>query len=266
MQDGQVVLIDEHTGRTMAGRRLSEGLHQAIEAKEGVAIQSESQTLASTTFQNYFRLYGKLAGMTGTADTEAFEFRQIYGLEVLVIPTNVQQQRDDLNDLVYLSVEEKFDAIVADVQECMGKGAPVLVGTASVETSEAMSQRFRKAKIEHKVLNAKYHEQEAEIIAQAGRPGVVTIATNMAGRGTDIVLGGNLEAELKPWVMPVRSEMHAFARPGSSDTTRCSKPVACIFSARNGTNPVASTISCAVARVARAIRVCPGFIFLWKTT
>jgi preprotein translocase subunit SecA len=196
LQNGQVVLIDEHTGRTMAGRRLSEGLHQAIEAKEGVSIQSESQTLASTTFQNFFRLYNKLAGMTGTADTEAFEFRQIYGLEVLVIPTNVPQQRDDLNDLVYLSVEEKFDAIVADVKECMDSGAPVLVGTASVETSEAMSERFRTAKIEHKVLNAKYHEQEAEIIAQAGRPGVVTIATNMAGRGTDIVLGGNLEAEL----------------------------------------------------------------------
>ena len=196
LQDGQVVLIDEHTGRTMAGRRLSEGLHQAIEAKEGVSIQSESQTLASTTFQNYFRMYDKLAGMTGTADTEAFEFRQIYGLEVLVIPTNVEQQRDDLNDLVYLSTEEKFDAIVADVRECMDKGAPVLVGTASVETSEAMSERFRKADIKHKVLNAKYHEQEAEIIAQAGRPGVVTIATNMAGRGTDIVLGGNLEAEL----------------------------------------------------------------------
>ena len=196
LQDGQVVLIDEHTGRTMPGRRLSEGLHQAIEAKEGVSIQSESQTLASTTFQNYFRLYRKLAGMTGTADTEAFEFRQIYGLDVLVIPTNVPQQRKDLNDLVYLSKEEKFDAIVVDVKDCMAKGAPVLVGTASVETSEALSASFRKAGIEHKVLNAKYHEQEAEIIAQAGRPGVVTIATNMAGRGTDIVLGGNLEAEL----------------------------------------------------------------------
>jgi len=196
VQEGQVVLIDEHTGRTMPGRRLSEGLHQAIEAKEGVAIQSESQTLASTTFQNYFRLYGKLAGMTGTADTEAFEFRQIYGLEVLVIPTNVPQQRKDLNDLVYLTREEKFDAIVADVKDCMERGAPALVGTASVETSEELSARFRKAGIEHKVLNAKYHAQEAEIIAQAGRPGVVTIATNMAGRGTDIVLGGNLEAEL----------------------------------------------------------------------
>ena len=197
VQGDQVVLIDEHTGRTMPGRRLSEGLHQAIEAKEGVAIQSESQTLASTTFQNYFRLYDKLAGMTGTADTEAFEFRQIYGLEVLVIPTNVPQQRDDLNDLVYLSREEKFDAIVADVKDCCEKGAPVLVGTASVETSEELSRYFKQENIEHKVLNAKYHEQEAEIIAQAGRPGVVTIATNMAGRGTDIVLGGNPEAEIR---------------------------------------------------------------------
>ncbi|MHA7816707.1 MAG: preprotein translocase subunit SecA [Pseudohaliea sp.] len=196
VQGGQVVLIDEHTGRTMPGRRLSEGLHQAIEAKEGVAIQAESQTLASTTFQNYFRLYEKLAGMTGTADTEAFEFRQIYGLEVLVIPTNKPMIRKDLNDLVYLTREEKFDAIVEDVKACIAEDAPVLVGTASVENSEELSKRFRKAGIEHKVLNAKYHEQEAEIIAQAGRPGVVTIATNMAGRGTDIVLGGNLDAEL----------------------------------------------------------------------
>jgi preprotein translocase subunit SecA len=196
VQEGQVVLIDEHTGRTMPGRRLSEGLHQAIEAKEGVKIQSESQTLASTTFQNFFRIYDKLAGMTGTADTEAFEFRQIYGLDCVVIPTNVPMRRDDLNDLVYLTREEKFEAIIEDVRSCIGSGAPVLVGTASVETSEELSQAFEKQKIDHKVLNAKYHEQEAEIIAQAGRPGVVTIATNMAGRGTDIVLGGNLEAEL----------------------------------------------------------------------
>lgn len=196
VQEGQVVLIDEHTGRTMLGRRLSEGLHQAIEAKEGVQIQSESQTLASTTFQNFFRLYDKLSGMTGTADTEAFEFRQIYGLDCVVIPTNVPMRRDDLNDLVYLTREEKFEAIIEDVQACIESGAPVLVGTASVETSEELSAAFQKKGIEHKVLNAKYHEQEAEIIAQAGRPGVVTIATNMAGRGTDIVLGGNLEAEL----------------------------------------------------------------------
>ena len=195
VQEGQVVLIDEHTGRTMPGRRLSEGLHQAIEAKEGVKIQSESQTLASTTFQNFFRIYNKLAGMTGTADTEAFEFRQIYGLDCVVIPTNVPMCRDDLNDLVYLTREEKFEAIIEDVRSCIDSGAPVLVGTASVETSEELSQAFEKQKIDHKVLNAKYHEQEAEIIAQAGRPGVVTIATNMAGRGTDIVLGGNLEAE-----------------------------------------------------------------------
>ena len=196
VQEGQVVLIDEHTGRTMPGRRLSEGLHQAIEAKEGVKIQSESQTLASTTFQNFFRIYDKLAGMTGTADTEAFEFRQIYGLDCVVIPTNVPMCRDDLNDLVYLTREEKFEAIIEDVRACIDSGAPVLVGTASVETSEELSQAFEKQKIDHKVLNAKYHEQEAEIIAQAGRPSVVTIATNMAGRGTDIVLGGNLEAEL----------------------------------------------------------------------
>ena len=196
VQDGQVVLIDEHTGRTMAGRRLSEGLHQAIEAKEGVNIQSESQTLASTTFQNFFRLYDKLSGMTGTADTEAFEFQQIYGLDCVVIPTNVPMLRDDLNDLVYLTRDEKFEAIIDDVQSCIDLGAPVLVGTASVETSEELSEAFKRKEISHKVLNAKYHEQEAEIIAQAGRPGVVTIATNMAGRGTDIVLGGNLEAEL----------------------------------------------------------------------
>ncbi len=196
VQEGLIVLIDEHTGRTMAGRRLSEGLHQAIEAKEGVPIQSESQTLASTTFQNFFRLYTKLSGMTGTADTEAFEFRQIYALDCVVIPTNVPMLRNDLNDLVYLTQDEKFEAIMEDVQSCIGSGAPVLVGTASVETSEEVSRRFTSEGINHKVLNAKYHEQEAEIIAQAGRPGVVTIATNMAGRGTDIVLGGNLEAEL----------------------------------------------------------------------
>ena len=196
VQNGQVVLIDEHTGRTMPGRRLSEGLHQAIEAKENVNIQAESQTMASTTFQNYFRLYDKLSGMTGTADTEAFEFRQIYGLECVDIPTNIPMKRKDMNDLVFMSQEEKLEAIVEETRRIIENKAPVLVGTASVETSEELSDYFKKAGIEHKVLNAKYHEQEAEIIAQAGRPGVVTIATNMAGRGTDIVLGGNLEAEL----------------------------------------------------------------------
>ncbi len=209
VQNSQVVLIDEHTGRTMPGRRLSEGLHQAIEAKEGVAIQAESQTLASTTFQNYFRLYNKLAGMTGTADTEAFEFHQIYGLDVVVVPTNVPQLRKDLNDLVYLSKDEKYDAIVEDVKSTITKGAPVLVGTASIETSEELSRRFNKSKIEHKVLNAKFHQQEAEIIALAGMPGVVTIATNMAGRGTDIVLGGNVEVEIAALKNPSEADTQA---------------------------------------------------------
>jgi len=209
VEDNQVVLIDEHTGRTMAGRRLSEGLHQALEAKEGVSIQNESQTLASTTFQNFFRLYNKLAGMTGTADTEAFEFSQTYGLNVVVIPTNQDVQRNDMNDLIYLSVEEKFDAIVRDVQALRELNAPVLVGTASIEASEEMSRRFKAAKMEHAVLNAKYHEREAEIIAQAGRPGTVTIATNMAGRGTDIVLGGSWEAEIAALGEPSQEQIDA---------------------------------------------------------
>ncbi|MHC6224166.1 preprotein translocase subunit SecA [Pseudomonas sp. X10] len=196
VQDGQVLLIDEHTGRTMPGRRLSEGLHQAIEAKENLNIQAESQTLASTTFQNYFRLYAKLSGMTGTADTEAFEFAQIYQLNVMVIPPNKPLARKDFNDLVYLTADEKYAAIIADIKESMAQGRPVLVGTATIETSEHMSNLLKKEGIDHKVLNAKYHEKEAEIIAQAGRPGALTIATNMAGRGTDILLGGNWEVEV----------------------------------------------------------------------
>lgn len=195
--EGQVVLIDEHTGRTMHGRRLSEGLHQALEAKEGVNIQAESQTLASTTFQNYFRMYSKLAGMTGTADTEAVEFNQIYGLDVVIIPTNKEILRKDLNDLVFLTIDEKYQAITVDIKELREKGAPILVGTASIESSEALSQSLKKAGINHEVLNAKQHDREADIVAQAGRPGAVTVATNMAGRGTDIVLGGNWEAEIK---------------------------------------------------------------------
>lgn len=210
VNENQVVLIDEHTGRTMAGRRLSEGLHQAIEAKEGVPIQSESQTMASTTFQNYFRLYNKLSGMTGTADTEAVEFRQIYGLDVIAIPTNKPVQRKDYNDLIYLTVEEKYEAIVQEVKRITdGNKAPILVGTASVETSEEMSKRFKAAGIKHEVLNAKQHDREADIVAQAGRPGAVTIATNMAGRGTDIVLGGNWESEVAKLQDPTQDQIEA---------------------------------------------------------
>lgn len=207
VQDKRIVLIDEHTGRTMEGRRLSEGLHQALEAKEGLEIQSESQTLASTTFQNYFRLYNKLAGMTGTADTEAFEFSQIYDLDVVVVPTNKPMVREDANDLIYLTLEEKFEAIVNDITEISKAGGPVLVGTASIDTSELLSNFLTKNKIKHEVLNAKFHEKEAEIIAQAGRPGAVTIATNMAGRGTDIVLGGNWEAEIANLDNPGEAEI-----------------------------------------------------------
>ncbi|MBJ7537569.1 preprotein translocase subunit SecA [Marinomonas transparens] len=196
IQDDQIVIVDEHTGRTMVGRRWSEGIHQAVEAKEGVTIQAESQTLASTTFQNYFRLYDKLSGMTGTADTEAFEFQQIYGLSVIVVPTNRQVQRKDFNDLIYMSTEDKFEAIVLDIEENVKQGRPVLVGTASIEYSELLSNYLSKKNVKHNVLNAKQHEREAEIVAEAGSPGAVTIATNMAGRGTDIVLGGNLQVEI----------------------------------------------------------------------
>ena len=196
VRDGEIVIVDEFTGRTMPGRRWSEGLHQAIEAKEGVAIQNENQTLASITFQNYFRLYGKLAGMTGTADTEAPEFQQIYGLEVAIIPTHLEMIRDDMADLVFLTQEEKFEAVLEDIRDCKVREQPVLVGTTSIETSELLSGMLARSGIAHEVLNAKQHAREAAIVAQAGRPGAVTIATNMAGRGTDIVLGGNLTAEL----------------------------------------------------------------------
>ena len=206
VRDGQIVIVDEFTGRTMPGRRWSEGLHQAIEAKEGVPIQNENQTLASITFQNYFRLYDKLAGMTGTADTEAAEFQQIYGLEVVIIPTHLEMIRDDMADLVFLTQEEKFEAVFEDIRDCTAREQPVLVGTTSIETSELLSSMLIQTGVSHEVLNAKQHAREAAIVAQAGRPGAVTIATNMAGRGTDIVLGGNLAAELAERVQAGASE------------------------------------------------------------
>ena len=196
VQDGEVVIVDEFTGRLMSGRRWSDGLHQAVEAKEGVDIQHENQTLASITFQNYFRMYGKLAGMTGTADTEAYEFQQIYGLETVVIPTHRPAVRKDMQDQIYRTDQEKFTAIVADIRAQHAAGRPILVGTTSIENSELLSDLLKREKLDHQVLNAKQHEREAEIVAQAGKPGVITIATNMAGRGTDIVLGGNIGKEV----------------------------------------------------------------------
>ncbi len=197
VQNGEVVIVDEFTGRLMTGRRWSDGLHQAVEAKEGVQIQSENQTLASVTFQNYFRMYAKLGGMTGTADTEAYEFQEIYGLETVVIPPNKPTIRKDDNDLIYKTAKEKYDAVVKDIRDCHERGQPVLVGTTSIENSELISELLKKAQLPHQVLNAKQHAKEAEIVAQAGRPGVITIATNMAGRGTDIVLGGNVEKQIQ---------------------------------------------------------------------
>ncbi|RBM32191.1 preprotein translocase subunit SecA [Vibrio tarriae] len=207
--DGEVVIVDEHTGRTMPGRRWSDGLHQAVEAKEGVKIQNENQTLASITFQNYFRLYEKLSGMTGTADTEAFEFQQIYGLETVVIPTNKPMVRNDMPDVVYRSEAEKFAAIIEDIKQRVEKGQPVLVGTVSIEKSELLSNALKKAGIKHNVLNAKFHEKEAEIVAEAGKPGAVTIATNMAGRGTDIVLGGSWQAKVEKLDNPTQDQIDA---------------------------------------------------------
>jgi len=197
VQDGEIIIVDEFTGRMMAGRRWSEGLHQAVEAKEGVEVNQENQTLASITFQNYFRMYGKLSGMTGTADTEAYEFQQIYGLETIIVPTNRPMIRKDTNDQVFRTTAEKFAAVLADIKDCQARGQPVLVGTTSIENSELLSEHLHKAGLEHNVLNAKQHAREADIIIQAGRPAMITIATNMAGRGTDIVLGGNPEPSIK---------------------------------------------------------------------
>ncbi|GKX60465.1 preprotein translocase subunit SecA [Leminorella grimontii] len=209
VKDGEVIIVDEHTGRTMEGRRWSDGLHQAVEAKEGVDIQNENQTLASITFQNYFRLYEKLAGMTGTADTEAFEFRQIYRLDTIVVPTNRPMIRKDLPDLVYMTEKEKIDAIIEDIKERSASGQPVLVGTISIEKSEVVSRELKKAGIAHQVLNAKFHAKEAEIVANAGQEGAVTIATNMAGRGTDIVLGGSWQSEIAELESPTEEQIKA---------------------------------------------------------
>ncbi|MBT9241872.1 preprotein translocase subunit SecA [Vibrio splendidus] len=206
-EEGEVVIVDEHTGRTMPGRRWSEGLHQAVEAKEGVKIQNENQTLASITFQNFFRLYEKLSGMTGTADTEAFEFQSIYGLETVVIPTNKPMVRNDMPDVVYRTEEDKFNAIIEDIKDRVAAGQPSLVGTVSIEKSELLSNALKKAKIKHNVLNAKFHEMEAEIVAQAGMPSAVTIATNMAGRGTDIVLGGSWQAQIEKLDNPTKEQI-----------------------------------------------------------
>jgi len=209
VKDGEVIIVDEHTGRTMQGRRWSDGLHQAVEAKEGVEIQNENQTLASITFQNYFRLYEKLAGMTGTADTEAFEFSSIYKLDTIVVPTNRPMIRKDMPDLVYMTEMEKIGAIIEDIRECTKRGQPVLVGTISIEKSEVVSQELTKAGIKHNVLNAKFHAKEADIVANAGQPGAVTIATNMAGRGTDIVLGGSWQTEVAELVEPTDEQIEA---------------------------------------------------------
>ena len=261
VQNGEVVIVDEFTGRLMSGRRWSDGLHQAVEAKEGVPIQRENQTLASITFQNYFRMYDKLAGMTGTADTEAFEFQQIYHLETVVIPTHMPMVRRDENDQVFRTFQEKVDAIIADIKDCHERGQPVLVGTTSIENSELLSGHLEKEKLPHQVLNAKQHAREAEIVAQAGRPKAITIATNMAGRGTDIVLGGAIE----PLILKLRedetlppaekeAQIGSCAPSGRSGTTRWSPPAGCTSSAPSATSRGASTTSCAAAPAARAIR------------
>ena len=239
IQDGEIVIVDEFTGRLMAGRRWSEGLHQAVEAKEGVEIKRENQTLASITFQNYFRLYSKLSGMTGTADTEAFEFQSIYNLETVIIPTNRPVQRKDFNDQIFRSAEEKFEAVVKDIAECHKNGQPVLVGTTSIENSELVSDLLHKAGLPHNVLNAKEHEREALIVAQAGKVGAITVATNMAGRGTDIVLGGNLKHQIEA--------IHA-----DETLSEQQKQAVCTLSVQNATKAAVSTTNCAVVQAVRA--------------
>jgi preprotein translocase subunit SecA len=271
-QNGEIVIVDEFTGRLMPGRRWSDGLHQAVEAKEGVQIQNENQTLASITFQNYFRMYGKLSGMTGTADTEAYEFHQIYSLETVVIPTNQPMIRDDRMDQVYRTAPEKHRAIIADIRDCHQRGQPVLVGTTSIENSELLSGMLDKEKLPHQVLNAKQHAREALIVAQAGRPGMITIATNMAGRGTDIVLGGNAEKQVDALLAEGalaegerRRASPSCAANGRRCTSRWWPPAACTSSAPSGTSRAASTTSCAAAPAARATRAPAASTSRWTT-
>ena len=272
VQDDEVVIVDEFTGRLMSGRRWSEGLHQAVEAKEGVAIQKENQTLASITFQNYFRMYNKLSGMTGTADTEAYEFQQIYGLETVVIPTHRPMIRIDKMDQVFRTAGEKYQAILNDIKDCYERGQPVLVGTTSIENNEFLSALLKKARLPHEVLNAKQHAREAEIIAQAGKPKAITIATNMAGRGTDIVLGGSIEKELEAIrldeslsedIKQVRTD--ALKADWLPSMRPCWPPVACISSVPSAMNRGASTTSCAAVPDVRAMPVPAVFTCRWKT-
>ncbi len=273
VQNDEVVIVDEFTGRLMTGRRWSDGLHQAVEAKEGVTVQQENQTLATITFQNYFRMYTKLAGMTGTADTEAYEFQEIYGLEVVVIPTNRAAQRKDLQDQIYKTSKERYDAVVRDIRDCYERGQPVLVGTTSIETSEYLSDLLGKEKLPHQVLNAKQHAREAEIVAQAGRPQMITIATNMAGRGTDIVLGGNVEKQAGfIEVDPNLSDADKAARiqqlkdEWQSLHEQVKAAAACISSAPSAMNRAVSTTSCAAVPAARAIRVRRASTCRWTTS
>ena len=271
VQNGEVIIVDEFTGRLMSGRRWSEGLHQAVEAKEGVAIQKENQTLASITFQNYFRMYQKLSGMTGTADTEAFEFQSIYGLETVVIPTHSPMIRKDEHDQVYRTAGERDQAVINDIRARNANGQPVLVGTTSIEANEHLSAELKKAGLPHNVLNAKQHAREAEVIAQAGMPGGITIATNMAGRGTDIVLGGSIQKEIdairttKRCPTATRRRASPRSRPtGRCATTPCWPRAACTSSAPNATNRAASTTSCAAVPGARATPAPAASSCRWK--
>jgi len=262
VQEGEIVIVDEFTGRLMSGRRWSEGLHQAVEAKEGVNIQPENQTMASITFQNYFRLYGKLAGMTGTADTEAYEFQEIYGLETVVMPPNRPSKRDDQLDRVYKTTREKYEAAIKDIRECYERGQPVLVGTTSIENSEIIAQLLETEGLPHQVLNAKQHAREADIVAQAGRPKMITIATNMAGRGTDIVLvatsakRSKLLSQMKLW-MRLKRKMSwlSFVQRGLWYMSKSRRWVVCALLPLSAMNLVELTISCVAVQVGRAIQV-----------